>query len=407
MSTLRRPALLATIAWLLLSIGSDRGGAGEWSRVKPRPSVSVPAPIPIPVGSILSVTEPMIRQVVQRRDDNYGNIVFMGTVVGNVDGFQARSILNPGMSGLSQDWAPLIDVTITGQSFIGVYRQAAGGFYDLQIRPTFQGQVGTPSTIFAVGVGEVFITAGQSNSTNFGQKTGFIPDLRVSTFVDGTAYGIDPAYPGASWRWGTEPLPAIDLSAGGSAWPRMATNLVAATGVPVGLYCVACGGTTIDMWLPGVTKDTPNVPHVILIDRLINALNYFKLRGGVRAVLWDQGESDAGLNTDPLIYEANLRDLIELSRELSGLPVKWMVALATGAPDTNPTIRDGLEQAQVDVTDGESTFEGPNTDLLGFAYRQTPPAHFNAAGLLLLGDLWGIYVFNSPGFLAPGLLPTQ
>ena len=249
MSTLRRPILLATIACLLLSVGSDRGGAGELSRAKPKPPV--PAPVPIPVGSIATVTDPMIRQVVQRRDDNYGNIVFMGTFFGNVDGFQARSVLMPGMSGLAQDWAPLIDVTLTGQNFIGVFRQAAGGFYNLQIRPTFQGQVGTPETIFAVGVGEVFLLAGQSNATNSGQATGFVPDIRVSAFADGPGKGIDPAYPGASWQWGIDPIPAIDLSSGGSPWPRMATNLVNATGVPIGLYCAGCGGTSIDQWLPG------------------------------------------------------------------------------------------------------------------------------------------------------------
>src|SRR5262245_54850222 len=99
--TFRRPVLLATMAWLLLSVGPDRGGAGEVVRAKakpkPRPVASAPAPALPPVGVIASLTEPMIRQVVQRRDDNYGNILFVGTVSGNVDGFQARSLLRPGM----------------------------------------------------------------------------------------------------------------------------------------------------------------------------------------------------------------------------------------------------------------------------------------------------------------------
>jgi hypothetical protein len=364
------------------------------------------------VGSIVTVTDPMIRQVVQRRDDNYGNIVFMGTFAGNVDGFQARSVLRPGMAGLAQDWTPMIGVSLVGQRFFGVFRQAAGGFYDLQIRPTFQGRVGAPATVFAVGVGEVFLLAGQSNATNSGQKTGFVPDIRVSAFSDGPRYGVDPSFPGASWQWGIDPLPAIDLTSGGSPWPKMATNLVNATGgVPVGLYCVACGGTTIDQWLPGVTRYTPSAGNVVLIDRLVNALNYFKLRSGVRAVLWDQGENDAAVGTDRWVYEANLRDLIELSRGRSGVPVKWLVALATGPPSVAPATRLGLEQAQIDVTDGVMTYEGPNTDLLGYAYRQALPVdpgyHFNEVGLNLLGDLWGIYVFNSPGFLGPGYLPSQ
>lgn len=80
------------------------------------------------------------------------------------------------------------------------------------------------------------------------------------------------------------------------------------------------------------------------------------------------------------------------------------------APNLDPAIRQGWEQAQVNVTDGQMTYEGPDTDLLGFAYRLGSIGqvyHFNAAGLQLLGDLWGISVFNSPGFLGPGALPIQ
>ncbi len=351
------------------------------------------------MGQITSITEPMIRQVVQRRDDNFGNIVFIGTFEGPIDGFQASSSLRTGMSGLGQGWAPLIDVSFTGQRFIGVYRQAAGGFYDLQIRPTYRGQVGNAMTVFAVGVGEVFITAGQSNSTNAGLPTGYIPDIRVSAFNADT--GLDPNFNGAFWQWGIDPQPVTDGTHGGSVWPTMATNLVYATGLPVGLYSVGRGGTDIGEWLPG--NET--------FERLTYALEYFKLRGGVRAVLWDQGETDDDLHTDPTLYGAYLRAVIDLSRMVAGTPVKWMVAQATGAPGNDPPLQAALRQAQAGVTDGVLTFLGPDTDILGFEFRQSPPAgntgHFNAEGIVLLGEYWGIDVFNTPGFLAPGFLPAQ
>jgi Carbohydrate esterase, sialic acid-specific acetylesterase len=354
---------------------------------------------PLPVGQITGITDPMTRQVVQRRDDNIGNILFIGTCSGNIDGFQAMSSLPFGASGTPVGWTPLIDVTIFEGYFIGIFRQPAGGFYNLQIRPMFQGQPGEAANVFTVGVGEVFITAGQSNSTNNGTTTGFLPSLLVSCFDDGSGLGFDTNYPGASWRWGYDPQPAIDNSTGGSVWPTMATNLSNVLGVPVGLYTAGCGGTSIEQW----------VPDNILFARLCNAIEYFNGRGGFRAVLWDQGETDYLGETDPATYQNNLRMLINQSRAVTGVPVKWMVAQAATCLTDNLPERQGIEQAQAAVVDYVLTFPGPNTDSIGVFYRiyvADGPLHFNATGLVLLGGYWGLYVASIPGFLGPGYLPA-
>ncbi|WP_435011465.1 sialate O-acetylesterase [Tundrisphaera lichenicola] len=411
MNKLRWLAILSGVSFVFLALGPVGTDGGPQKRQKARKAPATPASISFPVGSITAITEPMIRQVVQRRDDNRGNIVFMGKIAGNVDGFQARSTLRAGMSGMAQGWASLESVSISGTHFVGVYRQMAGGFYDLEIRPTYRNQVGASSTVFAVGVGEVFLTAGQSNSTNAGPAYGFVPDLRVSSFVDGTGHGTDPAYPNAGWRWGIDPQPTLDGTFGSSVWPRMASNLAAALNVPVGLYSLGYYSTSIDQWQPGATITTPTNSQASLFVRLIHAVNYFKYRSGVRAVLWDQGESDTALKTNPVVYEARLRALIDLSRQLTGVPVKWMVATATGPPGTDPSYQPLLEQAQANVVDESATFTGPDTDRLGYEYRQSPPNgfpyHFNVEGVRRLGDLWGIYIYNWPGFLAPGELPPH
>jgi hypothetical protein len=362
------------------------------------------------VGAITGISEPMTRQVVQRRDDNVGYILVIGTYSGDADGFQARSSLEEGASGTSLDWTPLVDVTIFQGHFVGIFRQPAGGFYDIQVRPVFQGQTGQPATVVGVGVGEVFITAGQSNATNWGIPTGIFPSSLVSCFDDGFDAGTDPAYPGAYWRWGYDPQPAIDASTGGSPWPTMATNLANALGVPIGLYAAGCGGTSIQQWLPGevLILATSANPQVCLFDRLANAISYFDSRGGVRAVLWDQGETDYSYGTNPLVYQVSLQIVINQSRQVTGVPVKWMVAQVSTSQADNIPERVGLELAQAAVVDYIVTFPGPNTDLIGLPYRyyfDGVPVHFNADGLELLGGLWGLNVFNLPGFLAPGFLP--
>ncbi len=399
MNRSRTPWLLALGILLVAPGGTDRAIAGK--------------PKVLPVGTISGITDPLVRQVVQRRDDNIGNIFFAGKFTGNVDSFQARSTVRPGMSGVALDWTPLVDVAMVGGNFVGIFRQPAGGFYDLQIRPMFQGQAGQSVTVLAVGVGEVFITAGQSNSTNSGAVTGYVPTLRISSFSDGTSRGINPAYPGASWQWGIDPQPAFDRTTGGSVWPTMANNLSVALNVPVGLYSIGCGGTAIVEWIPGFVKPATAVtPQVVLFNRLTNALNYFKFRSGVRAILWDQGETDYDDGVDAAAYQNMLATIIYESRATTGVPVKWMVARAASVSTTNLPERNALEQAQANVTDGVSTFLGPNTDQIGLQYRQLAPGdslpeHFNAEGLILLGTEWGIGIFNTPGFLGQGFLPAQ
>jgi hypothetical protein len=400
MNRSRTTLFLAVTLFVVAPGGLDRAEAG-----KPRVSGGV--------GTIRGVTDPMVRQVVQRRDDNVGNILFVGSFTGNVDSFQARSTLRPGMVGVPQDWTPLIDVSVNDGNFVGIFRQPAGGFYDLQVRPSFQGQAGQPVTILAVGVGEVFITAGQSNSTNSGSPTGYVPSLLISSFNDGSGRGINPAYPGASWRWGIDPQPAFDESMGGSVWPTMANNLAIALGVPIGLYSAGCGGTAVEEWLPGYVKPATGVtPQVVLFNRLTNAINYFKYRSGVRAILWDQGETDYDDGINPTDYEIMLSTVIYESRATTGVPVKWMVARAASVLTNNIPYRNQIEQAQANVTDGVLTFVGPNTDQIGLQYRiistgDDLPEHFNAQGLIILGTEWGADLFNTPDFFGPGFLPAQ
>ena len=373
--------------------------------------VAAGAPEPSSVGSITAITEPLTRQVVQRRDDNYGSVLFGGRYTGDVDGFQAMSTLEAGMTGRPLGWTALINVAIFEGYFFAILRQPAGGFYDFEIRPTYRGQVGQPVTVLTVGVGEVFITAGQSNSTSWGTPTGFLPSPRVSCFDDGFQGGTDPTYPGAFWRYGVDPQPALDNSTMGSTWPTMATDLANALDVPIGLYAAGYGGTSVATWLPGTVfiPESPINPPILLFDRLINAIKFFSSRGGVRAVLWIQGETDFGANTPPALYRTQLQFIIDQSRAETGVPVKWMVAQTTTPLNTSRLPEKiGLEQAMIGVVDNRLTFQGPDADSIGVPFRIEVgggPLHFNATGLELLGGYWAIYIYNDPGFLNIGHLP--
>jgi eukaryotic-like serine/threonine-protein kinase len=394
--------LLRSTVFLLTAVCCLRSASGDDRVVAQAPHV--------PVGTITAILEPMTHQVVQRRDDGVGNILVVGTYSGVVESFEASSIVQPGMRGTAVGWTPLIDVTILEGHFIGIFRQPAGGFYEMQIRPVLNGQTGKSVSVTSVGVGEVFITAGQSNSTNWGSSTGFYPDARVSCFNPGSQLGMDMTFPGASWRWGYDPQPTLDQSGGGSVWPTMASNLADALGVPIGLYSCGYTGTFILQWFPGevMLPATAEAPKVVLFDHLTNAITYLNGRGGVRAVLWDQGETDYGYQTNPAFYQAGLQGIINESRAVTGVPIKWMVARAASPLTVALADRVAIEQAQASVVDYSLTFPGPDTDSIGLQYRlpsSLGPLHFNATGLVLLGGYWGIYVANLPGFLDVGALP--
>jgi hypothetical protein len=188
MRRVRSTILLALAVGLLIPSSLSHGGAG-----------------PSPVGAITGISNPLTRQVVQRRDNNVGNILIVGTYSGAVDGFQASSTLLPGMNGTPVGWTALTGLVMEGGFFVGYFKQPAGGFYNIQVRPVSKNEPGEAVTVSTIGVGEVFITAGQSNTTNNGTPTGFLPSILVSCFNEGPGYGIDTSYPGASWRWGVDP----------------------------------------------------------------------------------------------------------------------------------------------------------------------------------------------------------
>jgi hypothetical protein len=83
------------------------------------------------------------------------------------------------------------------------------------------------ATVDRVGVGEVFVVAGQSNSANHGEEKLVPTDDRVVTLA-----------PDGVWRVAADPQPGASGD-GGSFLPALGDRLEAEFDVPIGL--VACG----------------------------------------------------------------------------------------------------------------------------------------------------------------------
>ena len=83
-----------------------------------------------------------------------------------------------------------------------------------------------------VGVGEVFVIAGQSNSANYGEE-------KLSTKT-----GLVAAFDGTRWQVANDPQPGTRGS-GGSFVPPFGDAMAERFKVPVGIVACGVGGTSV------------------------------------------------------------------------------------------------------------------------------------------------------------------
>ena len=195
-----------------------------------------------------------------------------------------------------------------------------------------------------IGVGEIFITAGQSNSTNCG-------DIR-QTSTSGLAFAYNPKT--GKWEQNVDQqFGPLDGSNKGSTWPSFADTLAEEEGVPVATYSVGYSGTNISQWI--------NDEKGGISTNMINAINFLNENAdGFAGILWHQGESDKGTTED--VYYEKLNQLIDRFRTAAGddeLP--WGVAIASA--DANGNAYSNVTNAQLRViADDPNVFLGVNTD---------------------------------------------
>ncbi|MCX6872550.1 MAG: hypothetical protein NTW21_01900 [Verrucomicrobia bacterium] len=308
----------------------------------------------------LTLTSPVSCQVFQRGRTDLASILVEGTISENADVIEAMADLAPG----AKRGTPVKWVAITPQGpqvsgkFTGRLTLAAGGWYQLTVRVRTGSRMTAEQAVDKVGVGEVFVTAGQSNSANFGNPQQKAKDERV-VYYDGK--GFVPAQ---------DPIPG-GCGGGGSPWALLGDRIAASHQVPVCFRSASLNWTEVAAWLP---------PDTELYKNLSSCVRAFG-KDGVRAVLWHQGESDTLVKTSAGTYCERIKTIVEALNQDAGYPLPWLVAKASFHPGSQAPEQAAVAKGQQLLWTKRICFQGPVTDdLLGQEYRHDG-VHFNQKGL--------------------------
>mgnify|MGYP001273070360 CR=1 FL=1 len=250
------------------------------------------------MATAITIIRPSAYQIFQRDGDDQADIAINGTYTGaDPAGIEAR------WSGGA--WTN-IGATIGGGAYAGTLAAQAAGQGTLEVRDA--GNVGVTASKTYVGIGDVFVVAGQSNAAGRGDnyQSYSHATLRAGLFRQDDA-----------WRQLADPTDTERNL--GSCWPLLATHIMAATGLPVAFVTTAKGATGLVLE-PENTWTKPGAEYNDCVQTVtLSGIN------GARAILWHQGEQDAGNNVQPVQYYDGLVAMLANLRAdvpaLAGVPL--------------------------------------------------------------------------------------
>jgi len=328
-------------------------------------------------GTKLIVHSPRVWQVFQRITKRRGPVVISGRVTGPADRVEVKFTGKPRLGQLDSPWRSIRLDKATG-AFTQSLSLPAGGWYTMDARARVGDRTVATATVKPLGVGEVFVTAGQSNSTSCGE----FPTKQTS--------GMVSAFSGKAWRraidpmWGAHDLidagdPIGKIFKGGSPWLAFGDAMFVRYGVPIGVAVTGHGGSSVTDWQPGSDMYNWMLTRVHQLGPM-----------GLRAVLWHQGESDVEIADQ---YAALLTRTIESSRSDAGWELPWMVAKVSYRSPTEPSF-ESIRQAFDELWQNGAALPGPDTDTLTGDDRDCggEGIHFSPKGLKAHGRMWADFV---------------
>lgn len=324
----------------------------------------------------LQLVRPQAQQVIQRTGVapgiGFADVEIAGTAPGGIDGatWEYRVVSLADKSVPNVDWI-IFKPNGEGEKFTGTVRIAAGGWYRLEVRCRKNENMIAVGMIEPVGVGEVFLVAGQSYATNCNDERLSVADPLKRVVAFNAVNQV--------WAVANDPQPAPDGSDGGSIWPPLGDALAAELRVPIAFANVAVGATSSTQWMPDGK----------LHPRLVSA---GETLGRFRAVLWQQGESDVIAKTSTEQYVKNLKTIRESAAKVWGFKPPWLLAKSTHHPTVynDPAGEARIRSAVDELVKQPGFLNGPDTDTLKGENRGDAKSrrHFSGIGQRRAAQMW-------------------
>ncbi len=354
------------------------------------------------MGKDISIIEPKPYQIIQRRGfcpgfshynnpggPRLGNAVVRVKGIWNIDtdvSCEARTVLLEEAFGKAMDWTP-VKIELAEGGFSAEIELPAGGWYRLELRAKIENRVLFSTSVEPIGVGEIFIIAGQSYAENCNDKRYQVgdPQGRVTVYDHFCR----------CWKIAHDPQPIAkpdpsvkyQKDGPGTIWPHTMNLLLPLLRVPIGMINVAKGATSSRQWMPG--------------EELFNCLaDAGRVSSDFRYILWQQGESDVIEKTGSEEYERRILCIKKALENIWGFSRDWILAKSTFHPTVyiDPVKEGEIRQAVNNLCLIPGFLKGPDTDILGGigVYRADFGAsgHFTALGQENAGLLWFSSIWN-------------
>ncbi|MFC1805896.1 sialate O-acetylesterase [Planctomycetota bacterium] len=214
------------------------------------------------------------------------------------------------------DWRPA-ETRPDGTWSATLARIPTGGLYRLETRlnppENLAGEWSTRGDMrHFLGVGDLWVIAGQSNSAGYGR----------GPYVDPPELGVHLFRNSETWALASHPLNEstdtahpVNREGGNPAHsPYLAFGrlLTAELRHPIGLVQTSLGGSALAAWNPAEPGDAP------LFDNMLHCIGL--VGGRVKGILWYQGESDTGSQALAETYEGRFIRAVQAWRAATGIP---------------------------------------------------------------------------------------
>jgi len=244
------------------------------------------------IGAIIE-SGPADWQIIQQDGDGLGRIGLQGRWAADTQGsVEVRLVWEDTGAAVSRslDWQPA-GAARNKKWKATLSKIPAGGLYRLETRFHQKGMTAGEWSARGdmrhfLGVGDLWVIAGQSNSAGYGRGPVFDPPEPGIHMLRNSGQWAPATHPMNESTDTKHPVNREGANPGHSPYLHFARLLKQRLGHPIGLIPTALGGSPLSAWNPTEPGGAPLYE---------NMLHCVKLAGGrAKGVLWYQGESDAG-----------------------------------------------------------------------------------------------------------------